>query len=338
MSLWNISVLHYYSRIAWKQRGSDVSTAINELSPLINKRNTLLREIVRNRSLYLFILPGILYFLIIRYFPVYFIQVAFRDYKITRPISAANWVGFKYFLQLFESPDFFLSIRNTLIINLYQVLFGFPAPIILAIMLNEMKGLRFKKIIQTLVYLPHFISWVVIGGILKSFLSVQGGLINEFFSVFLAEPIPFLIDPRYFRTILVSSAIWKEVGWGTIIYLAAMAGIAPELYESATIDGANRFQKIIHITIPSIMYVIVVLLIIRLGNLLNMGFEQILVLYNPLLKDQGLVLQYFVWFRGLVNYRYSFAAAAGVFNSIIAFIMVFLADRAAKKIGQQGVF
>jgi len=298
----------------------------------------ILSEIIRNKAFYVFILPGILYFILIRYLPVYFIQVAFRDYKVTRTVSESSWAGLKYFKQLFESGDFLLAIKNTLIINFYLIIFGFPAPVILAVMLNEVKSTGFKKVTQTLVYLPHFISWIVIGGILRNFLSVQGGLVNELLGFIGIDPVGFLIDPKYFRGILVVSSIWKEVGWGTIIYLATMSGISPELYESAQIDGANRFQQIWHITIPSILHVIVVMLIIRLGNMFNTGFEQILVLYNPLLKDQGLVLQYFVWYRGLVKYRYSFAAAAGLFNSVIAFILVFASDRAAKKIGQEGVF
>ncbi len=293
---------------------------------------------LRKKEYYVFIIPGIIYFIVIRYFPVYFIQVAFRNYKVTKAVSDSAWVGLKYFRQLFESPDFLLAVKNTLVINFYLILFGFPAPIILAVMLNEVKSMPFKKVTQTIVYLPHFISWIVIGGILRSFLSVQGGLVNELLGMVGIDPVGFLIDPKFFRGILVISAIWKEIGWGTIIYLATMSGISPALYESAMIDGANRLEQIRHITIPSIMHVIIVMLIIRLGNMFNTGFEQILVLYNPLLKDQGLVLQYFVWYRGLVKYRYSFAAAAGLFNSAIAFILVFVSDRAAKKVGQEGVF
>ena len=307
-------------------------------NPLQKTSSTIINEMLRKKEYYVFIIPGIIYFIVIRYFPVYFIQVAFRNYKVTKAVSDSAWVGLKYFRQLFESPDFLLAVKNTLVINFYLILFGFPAPIILAVMLNEVKSMPFKKVTQTIVYLPHFISWIVIGGILRSFLSVQGGLVNELLGMVGIDPVGFLIDPKFFRGILVISAIWKEIGWGTIIYLATMSGISPALYESAMIDGANRLEQIRHITIPSIMHVIIVMLIIRLGNMFNTGFEQILVLYNPLLKDQGLVLQYFVWYRGLVKYRYSFAAAAGLFNSAIAFILVFVSDRAAKKVGQEGVF
>jgi putative aldouronate transport system permease protein len=301
------------------------------------ERSLLKKRILESREIYLFILPGLIYFLVIRYLPVYFIQVAFRHYKISMPVRAAEWAGFAYFQQLFSSRNFGLAFRNTIIINFYQLIFGFPAPVILALMLNEVRSRAFKRVTQTIVYLPHFVSWVVIGGIIRSFLSVQGGLVNELISYVGIEPINFLSRPNLFRGILVSSAIWKEVGWGTIIYLATMAGIDPQLYESATIDGANRFQQMRHITIPSITYVIVVLLIIRMGNILNVGFEQIMVLYNPLVNQKGLVLQYFVW-GNLISYRYSFAAAAGLFNTVIAFIMVFSADRVAKWVGHRGLF
>jgi putative aldouronate transport system permease protein len=313
--------------------------ATTEITPMKDLRTrTLRKEIWQSRELYLFVLPGLIYFLLIKYLPVYFIQVAFRHYKISLPVSAADWAGFAYFEQLFRSRDFWVAVKNTLIINFYHLIFGFPAPIILALMLNEVRSRAYKRVTQTIVYLPHFVSWVVIGGILRNFMSVQGGLINEFIGYFGAEPVNFLSEVDLFRGILVTSGIWKEVGWGTIIYLATMSGIDPQLYESATIDGANRFQQMWHITIPSIAYVIVVLVIIRLGNLLNVGFEQILVLYNTLVRDKGLVLQYFVWFNGLVGYRYSFAAAAGLFNTVIAFIMVFSADRLAKWMGHRGIF
>jgi len=309
-------------------------------TPLVARiRNrTLRQEIWRSRELYLFILPGLLYFILIKYLPVYFIQVAFRHYKISLPVSRAGWAGLAYFEQLFRSRDFFVAVKNTLIINFYHLIFGFPAPIILALMLNEVRSRAFKRVTQTIVYLPHFVSWVVIGGILRNFMSVQGGLLNEMLGFVNVGPVNFLSEPDLFRGILVVSGIWKEMGWGTIIYLATMSGIDPQLYESATIDGANRLQQMWHITIPSILYVIVVLVIIRLGNLLNVGFEQILVLYNTLVRDKGLVLQYFVWFNGLVGYRYSFAAAAGLFNTVIAFIMVFSADRLAKWLGHRGIF
>jgi putative aldouronate transport system permease protein len=315
-----------------------MSSALAQIPPLMAKRQSLWREIWKKREFYLFVLPGLIYFIVIRYFPLYFIQVAFRHYKITRSIADSPWAGLTYFQQVFTSLDFMVALKNTVVISTYNLVFGFPAPLILALMLNEVRNTAFKRATQTVVYLPHFVSWVVIGGILRNFMSIQGGVLNSLLGFFGVEPVPFLINPAYFRGILVVSSIWKEVGWGTIIYLATMSGINPELYESARIDGASRPQQIWHITIPSIMYVVVVLLIIRLGNVLNTGFEQILVLYNQLLRDKGLVLDYYVWINGLVAYRYSFAAAAGVFNTVVAFVMVFTADRLAKRLGQRGIF
>ncbi len=302
------------------------------------KRNQLKKQIVNNRTYYLMLIPCILFFIFIKYRPLYFLQVAFKDYRITVPVDKAKWVGLKYFVQLFTSGDFILALKNTLIIAFYRIVFGFPAPIILALLLNELKLVKFKKITQTLVYLPHFISWVVIGGILRSFLTTQGGVINLLIGLFNQEPVGFLTSSEYFRGILVVSGIWKEVGWGTILYLAAMTGINSSLYESATIDGANRFQQILHITLPGITYVIVTLLIIQVGSLLTTGYEQIFVLYNPIMKSKGLILPYYVYEQGLSKYRYSFAAAAGLFNSIIAFVFVFSSDRISKKLGQRGIF
>lgn len=302
------------------------------------RRKSLKKEIVNNRAYYLMLIPCILFFVLIKYRPLWFLQVAFKDYRITIPVDRAKWVGLKYFSQLFTSADFLLALKNTLIIAFYRIVFGFPAPIILALLLNELKLVKFKKVTQTLVYLPHFISWVVIGGILRSFLTTQGGVVNLIVELFGQEPIGFLTSAEYFRGILVVSGIWKEVGWGTILYLAAMTGINSSLYESARIDGANRFQQILHITLPGITYVIVTLLIIQIGSILTTGYEQIFVLYNPIMKSKGLILPYYVYEQGLSKYRYSFAAAAGLFNSIIAFIFVYSSDRISKKLGQRGIF
>jgi putative aldouronate transport system permease protein len=273
-----------------------------------------------------------------KYRPMYFVQVAFKNYRITVPVQEADWVGVKFFTQLFQSSDFWLAVKNTILIAFYRLVFGFPAPIILAVMINEINKKWFQKITQSLVYLPHFISWVVVGGILKNFLTVQGGVINELFGFLNLGPYGFLIDPKYFQGVLVLSGIWKDVGWGTILYLAAMASINLELYESAQIDGASRLQQIWNITIPGITFVIVTLLIIQVGNMLNQGYEQIFVLYNPAMKSKGLILQYYVYQQGISKYRYSFATAAGLFNSLVAVFLVFSTDPLAKKLGQRGVF
>lgn len=302
------------------------------------RKPSLWAEIRKKKTFYLFILPGLIYFIVIKYSPVYFIQVAFRHYRLGQVVSKTPWAGLAYFEQLFNSGDFILALKNTVTLNLLNLLFAFPAPIILSLMLNEVKHKTFKRGMQTIVYLPHFISWVVIGGIIRTLFSLQGGTVNTIIESLGGTPIGFLNEVGMFRGIMVASSIWKDVGWGTIIYLAAIAGISPELYESAIIDGANRFQRMLYITIPSIMYVIVVLLILQIGNMLNTGFEQVLVLYNPLVKQTGLVLDYLVYQNGLVAYRYSFAAAAGLFNTVIALVMVVVSDRIAKSVGQRGIF
>ena len=315
------------------------STAPTEIriSQPFSRRQMLIREIVRNRAFYAFAVPGFLLLVFFSYVPLYFLQVAFRNYRVTRALGAASWVGFKYFQQLFGSPQFWQAFRNTLIISSYKVLFGFPAPIILALLLNEIHKTGFKRTVQTLIYLPHFISWVVLGGIIFDLLSVEGGFLNVFLGYFGAEPRVFLAEKSLFRGILVISGIWKESGWGTIIYLATMANIDPQLYESATIDGANRFQKMRFIILPWIASVMVILLILRIGNMMTFGFQQVLVLYNERVYEVGDILRTYVYRTGILEGRYSYATAAGLFDAAVAMFLVFGADFLAKRMGQRGV-
>ena len=295
------------------------------------------KELYQNRSYYLFLIPGVLYYLVFRYSPLYFLQIAFRDYRITRAISDSPWVGLYHFQTLFASRGFLNALSNTVVLSIMKLAFDWPAPIILALLLNEVTSTRFKKMVQTIIYLPHFISWVIIGGLVINILSVSGP-VNQFLQARGLEPIRFMTEQRLFRPIIVASDVWKGVGWGTILYLASISRIPPELYESAYMDGAGRFQRMFYITIPGIKDVVVVLLILRLGNLLNVGFEQILVMYNPLVYNVGDVLDTFVYRLGLLQRRYSFATAAGLFKSAVAGIMLFLSDRAAKATGERGLF
>jgi len=299
----------------------------------------LLKKLVRDRDIYFFVVPGILFYFVFRYMPLYFVQVAFKDYRITRSIWDSSWVGLKHFVALFKSVGFIQALRNTFIISFYFILFGFPVPIALAILLNEIRNNRFKRVTQTIMYLPHFISWAVIGGIVYSLLSEDVGLVNNLLRYLgRAKPIPFLSSKSGFRAILVVSNIWKNAGWGTIIYLAAITKIDPQLYEAAIIDGAGRFQRIWHITLPGIRDVVVILLILRIGNLLNVGFEQMLVLVNAMVLSVGDVLDVYVWRTGLVNARYGYAAAAGLFKSVISAVLIYGADRSAKRLGDRGLF
>lgn len=238
-------------------------------------------------DLYLLLIPGMLYFVVFKYAPMWGILIAFQDYSVFAGMGGSEWVGFHHFREMFASPDFYRVFRNTLLISLYKLLWGFPGPIILALLLNELRNILYKRSIQTLLYLPHFLSWVIIGGMLVSLLSPSTGFVNEILKMVGIDPIFFLASSDWFRTVLVVSDIWKEIGWGAIIYLAALAGIDPQMYEAAIMDGANKWKQIWHITIPSIMGTIVILFVLRLGHVLDVGFEQIFVLYNPMVYDVG---------------------------------------------------
>ena len=268
---------------------------------------------------------------------MFYLQIAFRDFRVTRAVLDSPWVAGKFFEQLFSTAEFWTALRNTLTISVNKLVFGWPFPIVLALLLNEVRNNSLKRIYQTLIYLPHFISWVIIGGIIYSLTAIPDGLFNKMITELGGAPIVFLGQESMFQPILVISEIWKESGWGTIIYLAAITRISPELYEAANIDGASRFRQIMHVTLPGILDVVVILLIIRLGNILNVGFEQVLVLQNAMVMSVGDTLDTFVWRTGLLNGRYSFAAAAGLFKGVIASIMIFSADRVSKRLGQEGL-
>jgi putative aldouronate transport system permease protein len=307
-------------------------------STVITSLRRLGKDIRKNKAIYAFVLPGVLFILLFKYYPLYFLQVAFRDYRPTRPLSEGAWEGFRFFAQLLTTPGLWRAFRNTLLISLYKMLAGFSVPILLALLLNEIRNMTFRRVTQTIIYLPHFISWVVIGSILMNMTNVQGGLFNEIGAIFGQKPRIFMAEKPLFRSILVLTSIWKESGWGTIIYLASISQISPELYESATIDGANRFQRIRHITLPSISNVVVVLLILNAGSLLNAGFEQILVLQNDYVLEVSDVLGTYIYRTGLLNQRYSYAAAAGILTSVISTALVVSANTLAKRIGQGGIF
>ncbi len=297
-----------------------------------------LRLIKRDRLLLFMLLPGILYFLIFKYAPMYGVLIAFQRYNLYKGIFHSEWVGFKYFIEFFQGPDMWRLIRNTLLINVYQLLFAFPAPIILALAFNELRNAWFKKISQTISFLPHFISIVVIAGLVVNFLSPSTGLVNKLLGLFGVNPISFLMIPDYFRTIFISMGIWKSVGWGTIIYLAAIAGINPELYEAASIDGASKLKKVWYVTLPGILPVIVILLILQLGDILSVGAESIILLYNPVTYETADVLSTYVYRRGLISGEFSFAAAVDLFNSVVGLILVFTANKISKKVTETSIW
>lgn len=312
------------------------------------KKNTksdsksLLQYIIKNKALYLMLLPSIILLTTLKYLPIFWNVIAFQDYQMgdgLKGILTSPWVGFKHFnYAFFESLDFWLIFKNTLVLGALQIVWGFPAPLILAILMNEIRVTWFKKVTQTIVYLPHFISWVVIAGMVQLLLAPDGGAINTIIKSFGGEPIAFLQLNEWWRTVFISAGIYKEVGFGTVIYLAALAGVNEELYESAAIDGANRFKMITKITLPSIIPTIIVLLILRVGSIISINFEQVLLLYNSLVYDVSDVIQTYVYRTGIQAGRFSYATAINLFQSVIALTLVFATNKISKKFGEGGLW
>jgi putative aldouronate transport system permease protein len=287
------------------------------------------------------VLPGLLFFLIFHYAPMLGLVIAFKDYKGMGGISGlfnSPWVGFQHFINLFSSHSFYRLLRNTFIISLLKLVWGFPAPIILALVLNEIRNNKFKRIIQTTTYLPHFISWVVVSGLVMIFLSANGPVNHIIKNIFHMKSVPFLSSIKFFRSILVVSDIWKEAGWGSIIYLAAIASIPQEQYESAHIEGAKRFQMMRYITIPAISFVISIMLIMRVGRLIDENFEQIFNLYNPTVYEVSDVFETYIYRVGIGKGLFSYSTAIGLFKSIISLILVVTANKTIKLLGEEGLW
>lgn len=302
------------------------------------KKRSIIREYIKYKYFMLMLLPAIIYYSVFHYAPMYGITIAFKDFYPNRGILGSEWVGLQHFNEVVSGLFFMEVLKNTLIISLYKLLFGFPAPIILAIMLNEVRHLRFKKMVQSITYLPHFLSWVVLSGIVIEILSPSRGPINIMLQNFGISPIYFIAEPKWFRTILVSSSIWKEVGWGTIVYLAAITSIDPELYDVAELDGASRIGKIWNITIPSIMPVIVIMLIFAVGGVINDDFDQIYNLLNAKVMSVGDVISTYTYREGLQRMNFSYATAVGVFKNVVAFILVLAANFIARKTSEYAIW
>lgn len=295
-------------------------------------------EIRKNGQLYLMLAPGILFFLILSYLPMAFLFVAFQDYNVGKGIFGSEFVGLANFQALFSEKMFPLVLRNTLLINFYKLIIGFPFPILLALCFNELKSVTYKKVTQSLVYLPHFLSWVVVYGIMISLFSVNSGLINKIIISFGMEPIAFLTTPQYYRSFLVVSEIWKEVGWNSIIYIAALAGLNIELYEAATIDGASRIRQLWHIALPGIRSTMVILFILNCGAILSGSFEQIMVTINSSVFEVGEIIPTYVYTKGLTEFKISFSTAVGLFQSAIGFLLVFGTNKIAQKMGGESLW
>jgi putative aldouronate transport system permease protein len=285
----------------------------------------------REWQLYAMLLPTILWLILFLYKPMYGLQIAFKDYSIFRGIAGSPWIGFEHFETLFNNDQFIRAVRNTVIMSAYSLLFGFPVPIILALMFNEVLNQTFKKTAQTIVYLPHFISSVIIAGIVITAFSPSAGIVNTILNWLGFESIYFLTKPEWFRPIFVGTTIWQEAGFQSIVYLAAIAGVSPTLYESAVVDGASRWQMMWKITLPSIMPTIIIMLIIRIGNLLEISFEMIILLYQPATYATADVVNTFIYRQGIQGGQYDLAAAAGLFNAVVAFTLVMTANAISKR-------
>lgn len=297
-----------------------------------------MKYLTRDKYLYLLLLPGIVALFIFNYIPMYGVVIAFKEYNIFAGISKSPWVGFLQFERLFRNPDFSQVIVNTLLISTYKLIWGFPAPIILALLLNELRNKHFKKTAQTILYLPHFISWVIFAGLIVTFLNPTTGVVNDIIVRLGGRKVDFLASKSMFRSILVITDIYKGVGWGTIVYLSAISGVDPTLYEAATVDGASRFRQVWHITLPAIRSVVVVLLILNLSNILNAGFDQVFLLYNPLVYEVGDIIDTYVYRKGLVDSNYSLASAAGLFKNGIALILIVTTNSIVKRLGEEGLW
>ncbi|RAV04133.1 sugar ABC transporter permease [Paenibacillus sp. YN15] len=300
--------------------------------------SSLIKDYRKHKYLYLMIIPVVLYYVLFHYVPMYGAVIAFKNYQVAQGFADSAWVGFKHFQSFFDSYYFRRLITNTLLINLYQLIFSFPAPIIFALLINEIAGKFFKRVVQTVTYLPHFISMVVICGMITQFLA-RDGVITDVLVFFGMERTALLGVPEYFRTIYVASDIWQGVGWGSIIYLAALSGINPELYEASRIDGANKWKQTVHVTIPGIIPIIIIMFILKIGHMLDVGFEKIILLYNPNTYITADVISTFVYRKGLGGaFEFSYATAVGLFQSAVNFLLLITANKISGKVSETSLW
>ncbi len=301
------------------------------------RHSLILSDFKKNKIVYLMAVPVLLYYIIFHYMPMYGAIIAFKEFNPVKGILHSPWVGFEYFVDFFTNHYFWRIFKNTVLISIYSIIWGFPAPIIFALLINEIANSKFKKIVQTVTYLPHFISLVVICGLIAKFTGTEG-LINYIIGWFGGEPSNLLTRPEFFRTIYISSGIWQNVGWGTIIYLAAITNIDTYQYEAAIIDGASRWKQTLHVTLPGIAPTVVILFILRLGQLMSVGFEKIILLYNPLTYETADIISSYVYRKGLLEFNYSYASAVGLFNAVINFTLLVAANKMSKKLSETSLW
>jgi putative aldouronate transport system permease protein len=313
-----------------------IETKVNHKHP--GKAFSLWKSLSRDKYLYLLALPGLLYFLVSKYVPMWGIMISFQNYSPFLGFANSEWVGLANFSRFFSNPDFMVLFRNTMAINLLNLFFFFPLPIVISLLLNELRSEIYKRSVQSIIYLPHFLSWVIIVSLSFMMLSQSEGIINTLIEYMGYPKVDFLTNPDIFWILLTAQSIWKEAGWGTIIFLAAIAGVNPQLYEAARMDGANRLRQMWHVTLPAIRNVIVILLILRLGDIMEVGFEQVFLMYNGAVSDVAEVFDTYVYRVGVQQGQFSYSTAAGMFKSLVGLALVLLANKLAKKFGEDGVF
>ncbi|MNH99694.1 putative multiple-sugar transport system permease YteP [compost metagenome] len=303
-----------------------------------NGLKTIWRDMKRDKYLYLLALPGLLFFLLFKYGPMGGIIIAFQNYSPFAGITGSEWVGLEHFKRFFSNPEFMILFRNTMAINLLSLIFFFPLPIVLSLMLNELRSVVYKRLVQSIVYMPHFLSWVIISGLTFLLFAKGEGLVNKLIEAVGFNRIDFLTNSDLFWVMLTFQSIWKECGWGTILFLAAMSSIDPGVYEASKIDGAGRLRQMWHITLPAIRSVIVVLLILRLGHMMDVGFEQVFLMYNGAVSEVAEVFDTYVYRVGIQQGQFSYSTAVGLFKSLVGLALVVIANRIAKKMGEEGVY
>ncbi|WP_244163105.1 ABC transporter permease [Paenibacillus pectinilyticus] len=297
----------------------------------VSKGKALLRTFWKYRALYLISVPGIIYFIVFKYVPLLGSVIAFQDYNIFSGIKGSEWVGLEHFHRMFAHYDFLNVLKNTLLIGLYDLVIAFPAPIVLALLLNELRVVVYKRLLQTVVYMPHFLSWVIVSGIAVGILSPSTGAVNQFIAWLGFEKIYFLGEESWIRTVLIGSGVWRDSGYGTIIYLAALAGINPDLYEAAEVDGASRWRQTLSITLPSLLPTIMILFLLHIGKFLDFGFERVFVFLNPLNKDNGEILDTYIYQAGLMDQQFSYTTAIGLFKALVGLFLISTGNFFSKK-------
>jgi len=299
---------------------------------------TAVTDLVRNRWLYILFAPVLIWYLIFAYWPMYGLVIAFKDYNIVKGMAASEWVGLKNFVSFFHDPYFFRLLRNTIVLNVYGLVFGFPVPIILALLFNEIRKSAFKRVAQTISYLPYFISAVVVCGLVIQFLSPSTGLVNAILNKLGMDSIYFMQDPDYFRTVYITMGVWQSAGFSAIIYMAALAGIGPELYEAARIDGAGRWKQLVYITFPALVPTAIMLIILNMGGMLQSDYEKIILLANPTIYETSDVLNTYVYRKGLLETNFSYATAVGLFQGIVGFVLVVTANKISRKVSETSLW